>query len=256
MRALEHLAAIEGAWIVSCPDPGFGVARSPFLWTVRDQGRLRGLVADEAGEGLLYAEPRPGELPSALAGPSARVRWDAGRDRCVLDDVPEGLVRGVVDDGEGPVIPTWVVGCGAAMEPVDEEGRFTVRAPVGEPCQLQAEARGEGVWVVPDPDMPQDVVVPWVPRQGTEREEVVRRFQRALDELDALDAMEDPVSQALEDPELPGELRELLERWREEDLRRRGDRRRWIEQTLQRYRRPPPDDDRDDPDRWDLDAVP
>ncbi len=249
-RALQHLAEAEGAWTVECPEPGFDVARGPFLRAVRHQGRLFVLVADERGEGLLYAEPQPGDLPSVLAGPAARVRWDVASGACGYDDVPFGVVTGMVSDGEVPVTGTWVVGCGAAMEAVDEEGRFTLDAPVGEPCRLQAEARGEGVWVVPDADLPQEVVVPWTKRAGDEREEVALRFRRALEELDALEGMEDPVAQALEDPELPSDLRTLLQGWQDEEVLRRVTRRRWLEQALRRYERPPPIVDEDAPDVW------
>jgi hypothetical protein len=197
----------------------------------------------------VYAEPQPGAAPAGLAGPEARVRWDADRGACRFDDVPLAEVRGVVVEGEDPVHPTWVVGCGAPMEPVDADGRFVLDAPVGEPCRLQAEGRGEGVWVVPTVEATPDVVVPWIPPRGGEREEVALRLREQLDELDALEGQPDPLQEAL-DGDLDDDVREVLEGWRDEATRLREGRRRWLEAALVRYERPPPTVDFDAPDVW------
>ncbi len=253
-RALEHLAELEGATRLRCPDPGFVIARSPFLRVMRRGDHVVVLAADLRGQGLVHAEPLPGGPPVGLSGPEALVVWDGTTGACRFDDVPLGWVSGVIDDGGRPVSPSWVVGCGVAMEPVDDAGRFVLDAPVGEPCRLQAEGRGEGVWVVPHSSEPADVVVPWTPPRGTEREEVALRLREQLDELDVLEGQPNPLQEALDDPAVDDDVRDVLASWRDEEVQLQEGRRRWLEDALRRYARPaPPSVDLDAPDEWHLD---
>jgi len=253
-RALEHLAELEGATRLRCPDPGFVVARGPFLRVMHRGDDLEVLAATLRGKGLVYAEPGPGGPPLGLSGPEALVVWDGAAGTCRFDDVPLGAVGGVVDDGERSVSPSWVVGCGAAMEPVDEAGRFALDAPVGEPCRLQAEGRGEGVWVVPHASKPVDVTVPWIPPRGTQREEVALRLREQLDALDALEGQPNPLQEALDDRAVDDDVRDVLEAWRDEEMQLQEGRRRWLEDALRRYTRPaPPSVDLDAPDEWHFD---
>ncbi len=247
--ALDRLAEVEGGLRLRCPDPGFPVGQSPFVRSVPVPGGLEVLVAEVSGSGLVHRGLGPGRVD-----PSAELHavWDAGR--CTFEPVAFGTVVGVVEDAEGPRSTTWVTGCGAAMEPTDDRGRFELRAPVGDRCRLQAEGRGEGVWVAPDAEREVDAVVPWVERVGSEREEVVARFRAELEELGELDAH--ALDEALDSSELDPEVRGVLERWRDEDTLLHEGRRRWLEEAIRRYERPAPVfDDMDAPDVWNLEGA-
>lgn len=249
LAALDRLAEVEGGLRLRCPDPGFPVGKSPFVRSVPVPGALEVLVTEPSGRGLVHRGLGPGRVdPSA----ELHARW--GEGRCELEPVSFGTVVGVVEDVDGPRGTTWVTGCGAAMEPTDEGGRFALRAPVGEPCRLQAEGRGDGAWVEPAADREVDVVVPWVERVGSEREEVVARFQAELEDLGELDAH--ALDEALDTPDLDPEVRGVLERWRDEDTLLHEGRRRWLEEAIRRYRRAPPVfDEMDAPDVWNLDGA-
>lgn len=249
VAALDRLAEVEGGLRLRCPDPGFPVGKSPFLRSALVAGGLEVLVAEPSGSGLVHRGLGPGRVdPSA----ELHARW--GEGRCELEPVSFGVVVGVVEDVDGPRGTTWVTGCGAAMEPTDERGLFELRAPAGEPCRLLAEGRGDGAWVEPDTDREVDVVVPWVERVGSEREEVVARFQAELEDLGELDAH--ALDEALDTSDLDPEVRAVLERWRDEDTLLHEGRRRWLEQAIRRYQRPPPVfDEMDAPDVWNLDGA-